>query len=66
MPIPAIEECSTTHEISHATAQKLRQMLGDVQEQCISVAPTSASELLVQFISARGFRLIDDMEGVIR
>ena len=53
-------------EITHATAQKLRQMLGDVQEQCISVAPTSASELLVQFISARGFRLIDDMEGVIR
>jgi hypothetical protein len=61
-----ITECSPTHEISHATAEKLRQMLADVQEQCISVAPTSASELLVQFISARGFRLIDDMEGVIR
>jgi hypothetical protein len=67
-PIPIIEECNREHEISQATAQKLRQMLADVQQKCLdcSIAGTQPVEELIEFISSRGFRLIDDLEGVIR
>ena len=61
-----LEECTREHEISHATAQKLRQMLGDIQLRCMKRIPDPDGHEIVIFISERGFRLVDEMEGVIR
>jgi hypothetical protein len=67
MAIPDIEECSREHEITHATAEKLRQMLGDIQRESMrSIADTVIAFDMVEYISTRGFRLVDDLEGVIR
>ena len=61
--------------ISGPVADRLRAMLGAIQERCLIgtgllVEPLSTprltGEALAQFISERGFALVDDLEGVIR
>ena len=62
-------------DIPGPVADRLRAMLGDIQERCLvgtgllvepPGTPRLTGEALVEFISERGFRLVDDLEGVIR
>ncbi len=62
-------------DISSPTAARLRAMLGAIQERCLigtgmlvepPGTPRLSGEALAQFISETGFRLVDDLEGVIR
>ena len=59
--------------ISGPVADRLRAMLSAIQERCLAgpreavfPVPRLAGEALVQFISETGFRLVDELEGVIR
>jgi hypothetical protein len=54
--------------VDHDAAEKLRIMLSDIQQKAMShadVAPSHSLEL-VDYISQVGFRLVDEMEGVMR
>jgi hypothetical protein len=55
--------------IDHDAAEKLRIMLSDIQQKAMShaadVEPGHSLEL-VDYISQVGFRLVDEMEGVVR
>jgi hypothetical protein len=54
--------------IDHAAAEKLRSLLSDLQLKAMSHAdaePGNSLEL-VDYISQVGFRLVDEMEGVMR
>ena len=62
-------------DISGPVADRLRAMLGQIQQRCLvgtglliepAGTPRMSGEALVQFISETGFRLVDDLEGVIR
>ena len=62
-------------DISGPIADRLRAMLGAIQERCLigtgmlvepPGTPRLTGEALAQFISERGFALVDDLEGVIR
>ncbi len=52
----------------HETAEKLRTMLGSIQESVFddSEIPEAATERLITLVSTKGFRLVDDLEGVVR
>ena len=61
--------------ISGPAADRLRRMLGQIQERCLigtgmlvepPGTPRLTGEALEQFISETGFRLVDDLGGVIR
>jgi hypothetical protein len=61
-------------DISSPVADRLRAMLGQIQERCLigtgllnepPGTPRLSGEALVEFISERGFALVDEMEGVI-
>jgi hypothetical protein len=54
--------------IDHDAAEKLRTMLSDIQLKVISQpdAESGHSMELVAYISQVGFRLVDEMEGVVR
>lgn len=61
--------------ISGPVADRLRAMLGAIQERCLvgtgllvepPGTPRLTGEALVEFISERGFALVDELEGVIR
>ena len=61
--------------ISGPVADRLRAMLGAIQERCMvgtgmliepPDTPRLTGEALVQFISETGFALVDELEGVIR
>jgi hypothetical protein len=48
------------------TAYRLRAMLGDIQKHCmVHLSPADANQIVI-YVSERGFRLIDEMEGVVR
>jgi hypothetical protein len=54
--------------IDHDAAERLREMLSNIQRKAMSHAdaePGSSLEL-VQYISQVGFQLVDEMEGVVR
>jgi hypothetical protein len=54
--------------IDHDAAEMLRTMLSDIQQKAMSHAdaePRHSLEL-VDYISQVGFRLVDEMEGVMR
>ena len=54
--------------IDHDAAEKLRTMLSDIHQKAMShpdVGPGRSMEL-VAYISQVGFRLVDEMEGVVR
>ena len=54
--------------IDHDAAEKLRIMLSDLQRKTMSRAdaePDHSLEL-VNYISQVGFRLVDEMDGVVR
>jgi hypothetical protein len=54
--------------IDHDAAEKIRTMLSDIQQKALShadVEPRHSMEL-VEYISQVGFRLVDEMEGVMR
>jgi hypothetical protein len=54
--------------IDHDAAEKLRTMLSDLQQKAMTnagVEPGHSLEL-VDYISQVGFRLVDEMEGVMR
>ena len=62
-------------DISGPVADRLRAMLGAIQERCLigpgmlvepPGTPRLTGEALVEFISERGFALVDELEGVIR
>lgn len=62
-------------DISSPVADRLRAMLGAIQERCLigtgllnepPGTPRLTGEALVQFISETGFRLVDELGGVIR
>ena len=62
-------------DISRPVADRLRRMLGAIQERCLigtgllnepPGTPRLTGEALVEFISERGFALVDELEGVIR
>ena len=62
-------------DISGPVADRLRAMLGAIQEWCLirtgmlvepPGTPRLTGEALVEFISERGFALVDELEGVIR
>ena len=62
-------------DISGPIADRLRAMLGAIQERCLigtgmlvepHGTPRMSGEALVQFISETGFALVDELEGVIR
>lgn len=54
--------------IPHATAERLRDMLATCQMKVYLApdVPAAAKERIVNEISATGFQLIDELEGVIR
>lgn len=54
--------------IPHATAERLRDMLAACQMKVYLApdVPEAAKERIVNEISATGFQLIDELEGVIR
>lgn len=54
--------------IPHATAERLRDMLAACQMKVYLApdVPAAAKERIVNEISADGFRLIDELEGVTR
>ena len=54
--------------IDHDAAEKLRTMLSDIQQKAMSHpdAELGHSLELVDYISQVGFRLVDEMEGVVR
>jgi hypothetical protein len=54
--------------IDHDAAERLRMMLSDIQQKAMSHtdAEPSHSLELVDYISQVGFRLVDEMEGVVR
>lgn len=58
MPIP----------IDHTTAERLRDMLASCQMKVYlaSDIPDAVKERIVNEISAEGFRLVDELEGVVR
>jgi len=62
-------------DISGPVADRLRRMLGATQQRCLigtgllvepPGTPRLTGEALVEFISERGFALVDELEGVIR
>ena len=62
-------------DISGPVADRLRAMLGAIQERCLigtgllnepPGTPRLSGEALVEFISEHGFALVDELEGVIR
>ena len=62
-------------DISGPVADRLRAMLGAIQELCLigtgmlvepHGTPRLTGEALVEFISEHGFALVDELEGVIR
>ena len=54
--------------IDHDAAEKLRMMLSDIQQKTMSHADAEPGHSLelVDYISQVGFRLVDEMEGVVR
>ena len=54
--------------ITHAEAERLREMLGNLQFSIIGAGDiTNATrERLVNLIGEHGFRLVDELEGVVR
>jgi hypothetical protein len=54
--------------IDHDAAEKLRTLLSDIQLKAMSHADAESghSQELVEYISHVGFRLVDEMEGVVR
>ena len=54
--------------IDSVTANKLRDELGDIQLEIIDKYGQDAHKAveLIEFISNRGFVLVDELEGVIR
>lgn len=54
--------------IDHTTAERLRDMLASCQMTVYlaSDVPDDAKERIVNEISANGFRVIDELEGVVR
>ena len=54
--------------IDHDAAEKLRMMLSDIQQKAMSRADAEPGHSLelVEYISHVGFRLVDEMEGVVR
>jgi hypothetical protein len=54
--------------IDHDAAEKLRTMLSDIQLKVMSHPDVESdhSMELVDYISQVGFRLVDEMEGVMR
>ncbi|MEA2790961.1 MAG: hypothetical protein QOG73_3367 [Acetobacteraceae bacterium] len=50
------------------TADRLRALLGDLQAAVYneSGVPEEVQEKLVTLISARGFRLVDELQGAVR
>ena len=62
-------------DISGPVADRLRAMLGAIQERCLigtgllnepPGTPRLTGLALVQFISEHGFALVDELKGVIR
>ena len=62
-------------DISGPAADRLRAMLNAIEERCLigtgwliepPDTPRLTGEALIEFISERGFALVDDLEGVIR
>ena len=62
-------------DISGPAADRLRRMLGAIEERCLvgtglliepAGTPRLSGKALAQFISERGFALVDELEGVIR
>jgi hypothetical protein len=54
--------------IDHEAAEKLRMMLSEIQQKAMSHADAEPGHSLelVNYISQVGFRLVDEMEGVMR
>lgn len=55
--------------LDRASAERLRAMLGELQRAVLFdglVAEEAAQNELVRRISEQGFRLIDDLAGVVR
>lgn len=54
--------------IDHTSAERLREAFGDVQNMIIGLdrVPEETKLSLIIYISNRGFRLVDELEGVIR
>lgn len=54
--------------ISHAMAEMFRGVLGDIQGKILADphVPKSSRENLVRYVSERGFKLVDALEGTVR
>lgn len=54
--------------LTHDTAERLRDMLSSCQMKVYLATdvPDAAKERIVNEISETGFRLIDELEGVVR
>jgi hypothetical protein len=54
--------------LDHTTAEEIRDMLSEIQMTILEDGgiATESRNKLVHYISAKGFRLVDDLEGVVR
>ena len=54
--------------ITHAEAERLRTMLSEIQLAVLEDmdVPPELAAPIVRLLSERGFRLVDELEGVVR